>query len=224
MTTPKNVQILIVDDHPIVRKGLVEIINEIHQLEVVAQASSAGEALELLQDLSVDVVVSDIDMPGMDGIGLLRELQARAQSVPVVLLTMHESEQLFNEAINSGASAFLLKDEALVNIAESILAVARGETYVSPALSKYVMRRASRATSFRETTPGLAGLTPTERRVLKGVAENYSSQEIAAHLGVSYRTITTHRNNISNKLGLNGKHPLLNFALSNQSAILSMED
>ncbi|MGB1128393.1 MAG: response regulator transcription factor, partial [Opitutales bacterium] len=105
----------------------------------------------------------------------------------------------------------------------AIRSAIRGEHYVSPALSKFVFRRAKKSKSFRKEHKGLS-LTPTELKVLRGIAHGQTSQEIASELGVSYRTITTHRNNISQKLNLTGNHPLLNFALSNKSSILSLPE
>lgn len=216
------IQILLVDDHPVVRRGMLQIIADDRELEVVAEAGGGDEALELLARHAIDVVVTDFDMPGMNGLQLASGLLDRDPPVPVILLTMHENEQLFNEAIDRGISGYLLKDEAVDTITEGIKAAARGESYVSPSLSKYIMRRSQRSRDLQKKNTGLSSLTPTEREVLRRVAENKSSKEIASELGVSHRTITTHRNNISQKLGLTGKHPLLNFALANKSAILSL--
>lgn len=223
-TNEQSIRILIVDDHPIVRKGMVQLIEDEDSFSVIAEADSGVSALKTLQDHPVDVVVADFDMPGMNGLELARELQALTPPIPVVLLTMHENEELFNEALNSGVSAYLLKDEAVDSITSGIQAAACGDAYVSPSLSKFVMKRAAQLNNFQKKNLGLDGLTPTERKVLRRVAQNLSSQEIADELSVSYRTITTHRNNISTKLGLGGKHPLLNFSLANKSSIMSLPE
>ncbi len=220
MNTP--IRVIFVDDHPIVRKGMIQIIAADDELEVVAEAASADEALTALEETEVDVAVVDFDMPGHNGLQLASKLFDRDPPLPVVILTMHDNEQIFNEAIDRGIHAYLLKDEAVESIPEGIKSAARGDFYVSPSLSKHIARRARRSNEFRRENSGLGALTPTERIVLKKVAENKSSKEIAAEMGVSYRTITTHRNNISHKLGLTGNHPLINFALANKSAIFSL--
>lgn len=221
-TTP--LRILIVDDHPIVRMGMAQLIGEDPDLKVIDETHSAPAALARIKQTRIDVVVTDFNMPGMSGLELARTLQALDPPIPVVLLTMHENEELFNEAINSGVSAYLLKDEAIDSITQGIHAAANGESYVSPSLSKFVMKRAHQSDTFRNENNGLESLTPAERNVLRRIAQNQSSQEMANVLGVSYRTITTHRNNISKKLDLTGKHPLLNFALANKSSILGLPE
>lgn len=224
MKTANPIRILIADDHPIVRKGMVQLITDDTTLSVVAEADNGHAALEFVKNNPIDVVVADFDMPEMNGLQLARELQQLSPPIPLVLLTMHKNEEIFNEALNSGVSAYLLKDEAIDTISTGIRAAAKGEAYVSPSLSKFVIKRATQSNTFRDENRGLEGLTPTERKVLRRIAQNLSSQEIASDLGVSYRTITTHRNNISIKLDLSGKHPLLNFALANKSAIMGLSE
>ncbi|MGJ8653909.1 MAG: response regulator [Opitutaceae bacterium] len=224
MTTNSPIRILIVDDHPIVRKGMIQLIDDDPSLIVICEADAGNVAIEQIKTEAIDVVVADFDMPGMNGLELTRELQKLTPPIPVVLLTMHDNEEIFNEALNSGVSAYLLKDEAIDSITAGIHAAAKGEAYVSPSLSKFVMKRANQSNAFRNENQGLQSITPTERKVLRRIAQNLSSHEIAADLGVSYRTITTHRNNISTKLDLSGKHPLLNFALANKSAIMELDE
>ncbi|MCP3975443.1 MAG: response regulator transcription factor, partial [bacterium] len=171
-----------------------------------------------------DVAVLDVDLPGMNGLQLAAHLLKHGPSVQIVLLTMHKNERLFNEAIDLGVGAYILKDEAVRGIIDGIKTVARGGSYVSPSLSEFVMGRRRRATDLERSTDGFASLTATERAVLKLVATNMSSKEIAGELGISYRTVDTHRTHITGKLGLSGQHPLLSFALTNKSAILSLPD
>lgn len=222
MSTP--LKILVVDDHPVVRTGLIQIIADGESLEVVGEAGGGEEALRLLDTTPADVVVTDFDMPGMNGLELASRLLEHDPPLPVVLLTMHQDEDIFNEAANCGVYVYLLKDEVVANIRQGIEAAAAGEAFVSPSLAKFVMRRSQRAASLREEHSGLDSLTPGERAVLKLVARNLSSKEIATELSVSPHTVSSHRSNISQKLGLSGKHPLLNFALANRSAILNLPD
>jgi DNA-binding NarL/FixJ family response regulator len=222
---PPRTRVLIVDDHPIFRAGLCRIIDADESLEIVGEADCAERALEMLEAGSIpDVAVVDIDMPGINGLQLTELLQHRDPPLPVVLLTMHKNENLFNEAIDLGVSAYLLKDEAVTGVVEGIQQAAKGQSYVSPTLANFVMRRSQQSAVFNREATGLQLLTPTERKVLKLVAENKSSKEIGAELFISPRTVGAHRNNICGKLGLKGKHPLLNFALANRSQIHDLPD
>ncbi len=215
-------KVIFVDDHPIVRTGMVQVVAEDPELKVVAQAGTAEEALELLTHTEVDVAVVDFDLPGMNGLTLASNLLSRTPAIPVVILTLHNDEQIFNEALDRGVGVYLLKDEAVASIPSGIKSAAVHEFYVSPTLAGHTVRRSRRTSEFARSSSGLETLTPTERAVLMHVAENKSSREIAAEMGVSYRTVTTHRNHISHKLALTGNQPLLNFALANKSAIFSL--
>ncbi len=221
MTTPINV--LIVDDHPVLRRGLAQIIDEDEALKVIAEAGSGPEALKLMETTPVDVVVTDLAMPGMDGLELATRLIKHEASLPVVLLTVHKNERVFNEAIDRGVRAYLLKDEVVETITAGIRAAATGEAFLSPSLSEFVMRRGNHVAEVREKNTGLSNLTPTELKILKLIAQQHSSKEIASQLTVSYRTVTTHRSRISHKLGLTNKQSLQIFAIANKSAVLSLK-
>ena len=218
------IRVLVVDDHPVVRKGMAQIIEDDPAMTVVGNASNGQEAIAFLEASAADVVVSDFEMPGMDGLELANRLSSSSPPVPLVLLTMHKDEDLFNAATDAGVCAYLLKDEVIDNIAQAILAASKGEAYVSPSLAGFVMRRSRQARSLKEEHTGLDSLTTAERAVLKRIARNLASKEIAAELHISPHTVVTHRRNIAQKLKLTGKHPLLNFALANRSAVLSLSD
>jgi DNA-binding NarL/FixJ family response regulator len=215
-------KVIIVDDHPVFRRGMADIIAEDPLLEIVAEADSAEDALSILRNTAADVAVLDVDLPGMNGLELAAHLLKHGPPLQIVMLTMHKNERLFTAAVDLGVGAYILKDEAVRGIIAGIKTVAGGGTYVSPSLSEFVMGRRRRATALERGASGFASLTATERAVLKLVAQNMSSKEIAAELGISYRTVDTHRNHITGKLGLVGQHPLLSFALTNKSAILSL--
>lgn len=215
-------RILIVDDHPVFRRGMASIIDEEPTLRVVAQAGSGEEALDQIQKHPVDVAVVDLNMPGMTGLELTKYLLARTPPVKVVLLTMLDSEKVFNAALDAGVTAYILKDDAEAGIVEGIRDAGRGENYVTPSLSKYLMRRGKKASRFVEEVDGLKRLTPTETKILKEITQNQTSREIAGLLGVSPRTIESHRANICDKFELKGSNSLLEFALENKSEILAL--
>jgi DNA-binding NarL/FixJ family response regulator len=224
MAKNEAIRVLVVDDHPVFRKGMIQIIEDDPSLQIVGQAGSAEEALQQLPGLSIDVAVVDIDLPGMDGLELSSRLLKRKPPVPVVLLTMHKSEKIFQAALDLGVSAYILKDEAESGIVSGIKCAARGDHYITPTLASLLVNRGRRAAQLRQQTPAVESLTPTERAVLRRIAENKTSREIGAELFISHRTVETHRANICAKLNLSGSHPLLQFALQNKSALADLPD
>jgi DNA-binding NarL/FixJ family response regulator len=217
MTTP--IRLLIADDHPLLRAGLRQVIATDPHLQIVAEAADGATALELLTAHQPDVAVLDIEMPNLTGFALLRALRAQRLTTAVVFLTMYHDEEMFNEALDLGALGYVLKDSATTDITRAIRAVAVGQPYISPAISSYLFNRATRATTLMQQLPQLSDLTPTERRVLKLIAENKTSKEIAAELFISYRTVENHRANICQKLNLKGSHSLLKFAFDHKSEL-----
>jgi DNA-binding NarL/FixJ family response regulator len=217
MTT--ELRIVIADDHPLLRAGLRQVIDRDGSMCVVADVGDGPAALERIEALRPDIVVLDIRMPGLDGFGVLREMHKRRLTAPVIFLTLHDDEELFNRAIDLGARGYILKDSALTAIVDGLRAVANGQYYVTPSLSTFLIRQRTREKNLSSRLPGLAGLTPTERRVLRLVATGQSSREIADILFVHYRTIENHRVNISQKLGLRGHNAVLKFALEHKDDI-----
>lgn len=224
MARTDPIRILIVDDHPVFRKGMIQIIEEDPLLEIVAQAGTAEEALDEVKHVKADVAVVDIDLPEMDGLELARRFLKRKPPLNVVLLTMHKSEKIFNASLDLGIGAYILKDEAESGIVNGIKSVARGEHYITPTLSSFLLRRGRKSTQLRNQAPGVEALTAMERAVLKKIAENKTSRQIGAELFISHRTVETHRANICAKLNLSGSHPLLQFALENKSALFDLPE
>jgi DNA-binding NarL/FixJ family response regulator len=212
-------KVIIADDHPTFRLGLAAIISQDSRFQIVGEAQDGAEAWRLIQSYRPAVAVVDWNMPGMDGLEITRQVRRSKLATRVIILTMHEEESLFNEAMDAGVSAFVLKDNAVNDILDCLRAVDRGDVYLSPAVSNYLFRRSRRAADLRQQKPGLDQLTAMEKRVLKLVAENRTTKEIARSLGVSPRTIETHRRNICQKLELTGSHRLLQFALKHREAL-----
>jgi DNA-binding NarL/FixJ family response regulator len=212
-----EVRIVIADDHPIVRHGLREMIEVDSSLKVVAEAGDGASALAQIEQLRPDVAVLDIDMPGMDGLTLAREIRTRRIEVQVVLLTIHREEELFNEAIDLGVRGYVLKDSATNDIIASIRAAAIGQPFISPQLSALLLKRRARSDALAKEKPGLEALTAMERRILKLIASDKTSKDIARQLFISYRTVETHRTNICRKLDLKGNLALVKFAVTHKS-------
>ncbi|HEX8638222.1 MAG TPA: response regulator transcription factor [Pyrinomonadaceae bacterium] len=215
-----EITILIADDHPIVRKGLREVIEEDKRLRVVAEANNGQEAVEAIEKFCPQVTILDVDMPVMNGFDTARAIKAGKLKTEIVFLTMHRDEDLFNEAIDLGARGFVLKDSALMDIIECVKAVAASEHYASSALTKFLLNRSRRAAGLTERQPTVNDLTATERRVLKLIAENLTSREIGEELFISPRTVDKHRQNICQKLDLQGSHSLFKFAVQHKSQLL----
>ncbi|HJZ81515.1 MAG TPA: response regulator transcription factor, partial [Pyrinomonadaceae bacterium] len=201
-----EIRILIADDHPIVRQGLRQIVETERGLKVVGEATDGLTALDQIKSLKPEVAVLDIDMPELNGFGVMRALREERIEVEVVFLTIHRDEEFFNEAINLGAKGYVLKDSALTDIVNCVRSVASGQSYVSPGLTTLLLNRHRRRASLSQRKPELKDLSPTERRILKLIAEYKTSREISEELFISHRTVETHRTNISNKLEIHGNH------------------
>jgi DNA-binding NarL/FixJ family response regulator len=212
-----SIKVIIADDHPIVRQGLRQVIEREPDLEVIGEADQGRAALEKILELKPDVAVLDVDMPQLDGLEILRILRERGMNGAVIILTVHREEAFFNRAVQLGAQGYLLKDSAIADIVHGIRAVASGQNYVSTLLTSYLFKQKRGAS--RANISALEQLTPAERQVLKLIAEYKTNHQIADELSVSPLTIKTHRRNISLKLGLEGKHTLMKFALDHQSEL-----
>src|SRR5262245_5383726 len=219
MTMSNEIQIIIADDHPIFRRGLRGIIESNPNYKVVAEADNGESALAGIREHEPDLVVLDVDMPGKDGFETVRAIQQQDLAVGIIFLTMHNTESIFNAALDAGVKGYVLKDSALPEIADCIRAVAAGNNYISPPLSTYLVNRAGRADSLARRTPGIQDLTTAERNILRLIAAEKTSRQIADELFISVRTVDRHRANIGAKLELHGSHALIKFALLHRSEL-----
>lgn len=214
-----EIRIVIADDHPIFRKGLRGTIETDPKLKIVAEAEDGEQALDLIQTHKPEIAILDMEMPHKDGFEVIQEIQEKKLPVLVIFLTMHKDERFFNTAMNRGAKGYVIKESAVHDIIAGIKAVASGQHFISPLLSTYLLNRHQRAASLAEQKPGLSHLTPAEREVLRLIAANKTSKQIADELFIAVRTVEKHRANISEKLELHGSHALLNFALEHKSEL-----
>jgi DNA-binding NarL/FixJ family response regulator len=213
------IKVLIVDDHPLFRQGLRQLVESDARFALAGEAGDGPAALALVTRLKPDLAVLDINLPGLSGLDIARQLQSRRLPTRVIFLTMHRDKETIDRAMDLDVRGFVLKDNATQDILSCLTAVARGEHYLSPSISGHLLHRRHRAEALAARQPGLDDLTRAEMRVLKLVADKKTSKEIAAELFVSPRTIEAHRANISTKRGLRGSHSLLQFALENRSAL-----
>jgi two-component system, NarL family, response regulator DegU len=213
------IQVLIVDDHPLFRNGLRQLIEADARFSLMGEAGNGPEALQFIQQRRPDVAVLDVNLPGLSGLEIASRVASLRLGTRLIILTMYKEEETFNRALDLGVLGFVLKENAVQDILGGLVAVARGEHYLSPTISSYLVRRRGRAEILATHKPGLDDLTKAERRILKLIAEKKTSREIGAELFISPRTVEAHRANISQKLKLRGSHSLLQFALENRSAI-----
>ncbi len=214
-----DIRIVIADDHPIVRQGLRQTIEQDPRMRVLAEAGDGERALERIRALTPDVAVLDIDMPRLDGFGVARAIRDERLPVEVIFLTIHRDEEIFDEAVSLGAKGYVLKDSTVSDIVAGIEAVAEGRHYISPALAGHLIALRGRSAALASEKPGLKDLTPAERRILRLIAEYKTTREIADELCVSPRTVDTHRTNICTKLEIHGSHALTKFALAHKSEL-----
>jgi DNA-binding NarL/FixJ family response regulator len=212
-----GIKLLIVDDHPVFRRGLRQIIEEHPRFLIVGEASDGQTGLQMLAQLKPDVAVVDIDMPHLNGLEMLRALQRMKADVSVLVLTMYKEEDMFNAAMDLGVKAYVLKENAVDDLLKGLDKAVLGETFVSSSMSLVGQRRTSRVQQLLLSKPQIEDLTAAERRILKLIAEDRTSKEIADQLGISVKTVENHRLSICHKLNLHGSHSLLKFAFDHKS-------
>lgn len=205
------VRIVLADDHALVRAGLRKLLESLPDIEVVGEAEDGRAALALVASHKPDLVLMDIAMPGLNGIEAAARLSREHPQVRALILSMHQNEDYVRQALRAGAAGYLLKDAAPVELELAIKAVLRGETYLSPAVSRGVM--SDYVQRLRgEDTPGEA-LTPRQRETLQLIAEGHTTKEIARRLNISVKTVETHRTQLMKQLDLHDVAGLVRYAL-----------
>lgn len=206
------VEIILADDHTLMREGLSSLLGQQSDINVVGQANNGREAIQLTEKLSPDVVVMDVSMPDLNGIDATRQIVARHRHTKVIALSMHSDRQFVAEMLRAGASGYLLKDSAFEELASAIRAVARDETVIAPKINDFSIQEYLGTNAANEPllTPRL---TDREREVLQMVAEGKGTKEIAADLHLSAKTVETHRQHLMDKLDMYTVAELTKFAI-----------
>jgi len=211
-----NYKVIVVDDHPIVREGFIKLVESNEAFTVVGSCGDGAEVIPLIKKTEPDIIVLDISLPNLNGLQIVEEIRKEKLPGEVIILTMYKEESYFDEAMNLGVKGYLLKENAIIELIDCLHKVASGNHYVTPELSDFLIERHDKASSFYLEHPAIESLSDTEKKILKLISENLTSKEIAEQLYISIRTVQNHRNNICNKLGLQGYHKLLQFALENK--------
>jgi DNA-binding NarL/FixJ family response regulator len=212
VSIPLVTRILLADDHEVVRNGLQMVLDSVPDLEVVAQASNGSEAVELALSDDVDLAVLDVSMPLLTGLQAAAELARRKPELRVLMLSMHDNEQYFFEALKAGASGYVLKTSANRDLIEACRATMRGEPFLYPAAMRAILRDFLDRAGRGEATPE-DPLTPRELEIVKLIAEGMTSEEIAEHLVISKKTVDRHRANMLAKLGMRNRVDLTRYAI-----------
>lgn len=194
MTAPvQQITVLVADDHAVVRAGIRHILESMPGVSVIAEASDGPTALQLARDQRPDIIILDVSMPGGSGLSVLSDLRRDVAESRILMLSMHDDAEYIAESVRAGTNGYLLKDSAATDLRAAVRAVMAGESFFSPELS-----RPRVAPIAQPESP----ITRRERQVLVRVAAGGTNKEIAADLGISHRTVETHRESIARKLGI----------------------
>lgn len=208
------VKVLIVDDHAVVRSGLMMLLNGKHDIEIVGEAAEGDEAIRKAVELKPEVVLMDLSMPhGKDGLTAAAELRKLLPETAVLILTMHDDDEYLFRAIQAGASGYILKSAPHEELLTAIGSVAAGNAYLYPTATKRLMSEYLEKLKDGENTGTFEALSEREREILSFIAKGYSNKEIADLLILSVKTVESHKSNVMEKLGLKTRPELVKYAL-----------
>lgn len=209
-----HIRVVLADDHTIVRKGLRVLLEEEIDIEVVGEAEDGRECIKLVSDLRPDVVLMDISMPLMNGLECTKQIKKQYPAVKVLVLTMHTHDEYISEVLHAGASGYVVKKTAPVELIRAIRAVHSDDVYLSPSVSKKIVASYLQQASPERTDDPFKKLTDREREIMQLVAEGHSNKKIASDLSISIKTVESHRSKIMEKLNLHGTADLTRYAIS----------
>lgn len=216
------IRLLLADDHAVVRSGLRLLLESQPDMAIIGEAETGEEAVRRTAELRPDVVLMDIEMPGINGIEATRRIKGQSPVMAALALTMYEDDQYFFEMLRAGAAGYVPKRAAPDELASAIRAVSRGDVFIHPSLAgrlvqDYLLRR-----DTDEQEPPIDDLTPREQEVLTLIAEGLSNGEIAERLVISIKTVDRHRENIMRKLNLHNRVDLVKYAL--RKGLIDLEE
>jgi DNA-binding NarL/FixJ family response regulator len=208
-----KIRVLVTDDHAMVRDGICALLALTADIEAVAIAANGREALEMVRELMPDVVLMDIAMPIMDGVEATRRIHKEFPKVKVLALTQYDDKAHVFPVIEAGASGFISKTAASSELAAGIRSVYRGDSFLSPSVARFLVEDYQQIASMKGSQDPYEQLTNREREVFKLVAEGHTTQEIAAMLVLSPKTVERHKTNLMSKLDIHNRTELVKFAL-----------
>ncbi|NOX19261.1 MAG: response regulator transcription factor [Chlorobi bacterium] len=215
----EKINVLIVDDHPLFRKGLKAELSSHANIIIAGEAGDAETTLKMVKEVKPEIIVLDINLPGKNGIEIAKEIKDFDKEIKIIFLTMYNEEDLFNAAFDAGASAYILKENAIEEALTAVTEVYNGGKYICSSMGNYLLGRQKKNAELALKNPGIKELSEKEREILKLIAQGKTSKEIGERLFISYKTVENHRTRICGKLGIKGSFPLLKFAIENKSHI-----
>jgi len=207
------IRVILAEDHTIVRKGLRSLLEGEEDIEVIGEAGDGKEAITLVEQKKPDIVVMDIGMPELNGLEATRRIKKKFPETKVLILTMHTNEEYVFEILQAGASGYIVKKAAPMELVSALRAVKRGESFLSPSISKKVIDEYLQRAGEAKRRGAFELLTDREREVLQLIAEGNSTRGIAGRLFISTKTVETHRSNLMEKLDLHGTADLTRYAI-----------
>jgi DNA-binding NarL/FixJ family response regulator len=209
-----SIRVVIADDHPVVREGLrLKIESGGKDIAVVGEASDGQEVLEIVKTRPADVAILDIVMPNMNGIETAKELVKRSPATKVIILSLHDTKPMVEEALAAGARGYLTKEMAVPDVIKAVREVHAGRYYLSPKIAHFVVEDVLKGKKGKRKASPASALTGQERKVLQLIAEGHSNKEVAAALEVSDNTVHAHRNHLAAKLGIHKQTDLVRYAI-----------
>jgi DNA-binding NarL/FixJ family response regulator len=210
----KRLRILIADDHGLVRRGAREVLNSRHGWRVVGEAANGREAVQKAIDLKPDVAVIDLGMPDLDGIEVTRQVRKAVPEIKVLVLTMHDSDQMVRRALEAGAHGYLLKSDLTDSLPKAVKAISEGKRFFTPEVSEIVLEGFLKKKEQHHLVEGKGTrTTPRETEIMSLLAAGKTNREIAALLHITVRTVETHRSKIMLKLGIHSLAELIHYAM-----------
>jgi DNA-binding NarL/FixJ family response regulator len=209
----KKIKVLVADDHTIVRKGICSLLRGENDITVVGEAKDGREVMEKVGPLMPDVILLDVNMPLLNGIEVTRNLSKEFSTIGIIILTMYSDEEYVHEALLAGATGFLVKDTIPQDLCSAIRSVSKGESYLSPSISKTVIERYTKLGKLGKEETEKTELTSREREIIQLIAEGYTNREISETLCISSKTVEVHKSNIQKKLSIFGTARLTQYAI-----------
>jgi two-component system response regulator NreC len=208
-----KIRILLADDHTILRAGLKMMLNAQPDMEVIGEAQDGRQAIEETQKLRPDIVLMDITMPDFNGIEATRQIKRLVSDVKILMLTMHEHDEYVFQALQAGASGYMLKEAADTELITALHVITSGQFYLSPTAQSVVVGDYLQKVRTGEERDSYSSLTEREREILKLVAEGFTNNQIAERLVISPKTVDTHRTHIMDKLNMHSRAELIKYAM-----------
>jgi len=209
------IRVLLADDHALMRRGIRDLLQADSEIEVVGEAADGREAAQLTTKLKPDVLIMDLTMPELNGLDAIRHIRKDCPEVELLVFSMHDSEDLIREVFSAGARGYVLKSDAALHLVEAVKSLASGRPFFTPRISEAILHTlVSAGDQLKTDAPG-GPLSSREREILQLLAENKSNKEIATRLGISVRTVETHRRSVMQKLNATSIVELVHYAIRN---------